>query len=97
MTFPPLLLEMQHPVWNFAARSTHNIHNGSELPGIILRVKCNSFSCNKECTPEPWGQRSGGLSEAFSQTSLTLLPRFCTFAAQHKHMQPNKLFRMEEA
>lgn len=46
MTLPPLLFEMQHPVWNFTARSAHNIDNGPELPGVILSVESDSLTCS---------------------------------------------------
>ena len=47
VTLPSLLLEMQHPVSNFAARSAHHVDNGSELPGIIFSVESDSLTCSK--------------------------------------------------
>ena len=77
MTFSPLLFEMQHPVWDFAARSTHDIDNGSELPGVILCIECDSLSCSKACTATPQAPL-GVFLRLVLQTNLELMPILCS-------------------
>ena len=60
MTLPPLLLEMQHPVRNFAAGSAHHIDDGSELPGIIFSVESDGLACSKARTATPIEGLSNG-------------------------------------
>lgn len=64
MTLPSLLLEVQHPVRNFAARGAHHIDNGSELPGIIFGVESDSFTYTK-------AQIATRLERAVMMTNIT--------------------------
>lgn len=45
VALPPLLLQVQHPVWHLTARRSHDIHNGPQLPCIIFSVEGDGLAC----------------------------------------------------
>lgn len=73
MTLSSLLLEVEHPVRKFAARSAHHIDNGSELPGIIFSVESDGLTCSKARTATLVEGLSNGLMKTKIQTSSELL------------------------